>query len=204
MLRAGERVRISAQLIDATADAHLWADSYEGDIRDVLQLQSKVARAIAKEIHVELEREDGDSVQIAPQVNPEAYEAYLRGRYLWAELAEQGLRKALSFFEAAVATDPSHAPSYAGVADAYGQLGFAGALAPVEAFPRAKTAARKALELDPASAEEHASLAYALVLYDWSWAAGEKGNETRHRVEPQLCDGSSFLFLVPDHAAPSR
>ena len=194
VLRAGERVRISAQLIDATADAHLWADSYEGDIRDVLQLQSNVARAIAKEIHVKLERHDGDSPQIAPQVDPEAYESYLRGRHLWAGSTEQGLREALSYFEAAIATDPSYAPSYAGVADVCGQQGFLGALAPAEAFPRLQTAARKALELDPTSAEAHASLGYALALYDWSWAAGEKELKRAIELNPSYAMARLFYF----------
>lgn len=171
VLRSGEQVRITAQLIRATTDEHLWAQSYQGDLRDTLQLQDKVARAIADRIRVTVTSREQALLENAKPVNPAAYDAYLRGRYFWNKRTAQGLKKGVEYFDQALAHDPKYAQAYSGLADSYALLGDweYGALAPEEAFPKAEAAARKALQLDDNLAEAHASLAFCLDLFYWDW-----------------------------------
>jgi tetratricopeptide (TPR) repeat protein len=183
VLRSGEQVRITAQLIQASADKHLWAESYEGDLRDTLALQTKVAREIAEQIRIELTPQEQAVLKNVKVVNPEAYEAYLKGRYFWNKRTADGLKKAIDYFNQAIEKDPNYAQAYSGLADSYALLGDweYGVLAPKEAFPRAKAAATKALELDNALGEAHTSLAFSLDLFDWDWASAER--EFRRAIE---------------------
>jgi serine/threonine protein kinase/TolB-like protein len=167
VFRAGNRVRITAQLIHAATDRHLWAESYERDLRDVLALQSEVAQAIAKEIQIKLTPQEQAHLASARPVNPEAHEAYLKGRYYWNLRTEEGLKKGIEYFQQAIEKDPGYALAYAGLADTYGVLATWNVMAPKEAYPRAKAAAFKALEMDEALAEAHASLGAAREEYDW-------------------------------------
>ena len=173
VLRSGNRVRITAQLVYAPTDRQLWAESYERDVRDILGLQREVASAIVDEIRIKVTPEEHVRLSDAPQVNSEAYEAYLRGRYYWETRSEEGLRKAIGYFEDAIEKDPSSPRGYAGLADTYNALGSDGFLAPIEAFPEAKAAAREALSRDQNFAEAHASLAFAIWNYDYDWKAVE-------------------------------
>ena len=176
VLRSGERVRITAQLIQVPADRHIWAQSYEGDIRDTLTLQNRVARAIAQQIRVTLNRQEQAALEHSKAVNPEAYQAYLTGRFYWNQRTEDGLRKAIDYFNQAIEKDPNYAHAYTGLADAYALSGDweYGILSPEEAFPRAREAATKALALDDSLAEAHTSLAFVLDLYDWDWDGAEQ------------------------------
>ena len=176
VLRSGNRVRITAQLILAAADKHLWAKSYEGDVRDTLGLQSQVARSIASEIRIELTPHEQAVLQGAKRVNPEAYEAFLKGRYFWNKRTADGLRKAIDYFSQAIDKDPNYAPAYAGLTDSYGLAGDwqYGVLAPREAYPKAKAAATKAIALDGSLGEAHISLAWCLAGFDWNWEAAGK------------------------------
>jgi TolB-like protein/DNA-binding winged helix-turn-helix (wHTH) protein len=171
VLRSGEQVRITAQLIRATTDEHLWAESYEGDLQDTLQLQDKVARAIANRIRVKVTSQEQALLQNEKPVNPAAYDAYLKGRYFWNKRTEEGLKRAIDHFDQARAIDPNYARAYSGLADTYALLGDweYGVLTPKEAFPQAKAAAIKALKLDNTLGEAHASLAFCLDLFDWDW-----------------------------------
>jgi len=183
VLRSGEQVRITAQLIQASADKHLWAESYEGDLRDTLALQKKVARAIAEQIRINLTPQEQAVLKNVKVVNPEAYEAYLKGRYFWNKRTADGLKKAIDYFNQAIEKDPNYAQAYTGLADSYALLGDweYGILAPKEAFPRAKAAATKALALDNTLGEAHTSLAFSLDLFDWDWASAER--EFRRAIE---------------------
>jgi TolB-like protein/Tfp pilus assembly protein PilF len=176
VLRSGERVRITAQLIRVPADKHVWAQSYEGDIRDTLALQNKVARAIVEQIRVTLNRHEQAALEHAQAVNPEAFQAYLAGRYFWNKRTGDGLKKAIDYFNQAIEKDPNYAQAYAGLADAYALSGDweYGILSPEDAFPKAKAAATKALALDDNLAEAHTSLAFVLDLYDWDWESAEQ------------------------------
>jgi eukaryotic-like serine/threonine-protein kinase len=158
--RSGDKVRITAQLIDARADKHLWAKSFERNSRDVLALQDELASAIAAEIRVQLTPSEQSRLASAPTVNPEAHDAYLKGRYFFNRPSDQNLKKAIDLFEQAVKLSPSFAPAYSGLSDAYAWAGYnEGVLTATEARPKAKAAAEKAIQLDDASAEAHASLA---------------------------------------------
>jgi TolB-like protein/Tfp pilus assembly protein PilF len=176
VLRSGEQVRITAQLIRATSDEHLWAESYQGDLRDALQLQEKVARAIADRIRVNVTSQERALLEDAKPVNPAAYDAYLRGRYFWNKRTEQGMKKAIEYFDQAIANDPKYAQAYSGLADSYALLGDweYGALSPEEAFPKAEAAATKALTLDDNLGEAHASRALCLKSFDWDWQGAER------------------------------
>ena len=172
VLRSGDRVRITAQLIDAQTDRHLWAESYERDLRDVLALQAEVARSIALQVRVKLSPLPGPLRTGA--LNPEAYELYLKGRYSHDKGNEEGLKLAFAYFQQALELDPQYAAAYAGLADSYAMLPFYTDTPPREAFPKAKAAATKALQLDDALAEAHASMAYVKTYFDWDWAAAEQ------------------------------
>lgn len=164
----GKRVRISAQLIQVSDQTHLWAESYERDSEDILALQSDVARAIAKEIDVTLAPHANERVAGVRSVNPAAYEAYLKGRYFWYKRTEEALRKSIEYFDQAIAEDPNYAAAYAGRSDAYLMLAGRGLVPANEVLPAAKTAARRALELNSQLGEAYASLAHAR-LHDWDW-----------------------------------
>jgi TolB-like protein/DNA-binding winged helix-turn-helix (wHTH) protein len=176
VLRFGERVRITAQLIQVPDEKHLWAQSYEGDLQDTLALQNSVARAIAKQIQVTLNPQEEAALQKSRPVNGEAYEAYLRGRYFWNKRTREGLVKATDYFHHAIDTDPDYAMAYSGLADSYALSGDweYGILSPQDAFPRAKAAATRALVLDDNLSEAHTSLAFIMDLYDWGWASAER------------------------------
>jgi TolB-like protein/DNA-binding winged helix-turn-helix (wHTH) protein/Flp pilus assembly protein TadD len=183
VLRSGDRVRITAQLIRVPADEQMWAQSYEGDLRDTLALQSKVAQAIAEQIQATLSRRQQAVLRKPKTVSPDAYEAYLKGRYFWNKRTGDGLKKAIEYFSRAVETDPTYAQAYSGLADAYALSGdwAYGVLAPQDAFRQARAAAMKALALDDSLSEAHTSLAFALDLYAWDWAAAE--NEYKRAIE---------------------
>jgi len=175
VLRSGERVRITAQLIQVPNETHLWAQSYEGDLQDTLALQNRVARAIASQIQVTLDPREEAALAKAKPVNREAYEAYLRGRYFWNKRTAESLKRAIEYFDLAIERDPLYASAYSGLADSYALLGDweYGVLSPQEAFPKAKAAATKALALDDKLSEAHTSLALILDLYDWGWSSAE-------------------------------
>ena len=186
VLRSGDRVRITAQLIELPADRHMWAQSYEGDLRDMLTLQNTVARAIAEQIRATLNRQEKAALEKSKAVNPEAYEAYLKGRYFWNKRTGDGLKKAVDYFSLAVEKDPNYAEAYSGLADSYALSGdweYA-ILSPRDASPKAKAAATKALALDDSLGEAHTSLAFALDLYDWDWAAADKEYQRAIALNP--------------------
>src|SRR5262249_2530835 len=150
VMRSGDRVRITTQLIQARAERHLWAQSYEGDLRDVLRLQSQVAHAVAERIRISLNPREQAALTNKKTVNAEAYESYLKGRYFWHKRTANGLKTAVTYFQQATDQDPTYAPAYSGLADSYALMGDwqYSVLTAREALPKAKAAAAKALELD--------------------------------------------------------
>ena len=183
VMRSGSRVRIAAQLIHAATDVHLWSKTYETDLRDVLVLQSDIARSIAQRIRMHVTPREKVRLEGTRRVDPEAYEALLKGRHHWYRRTPDSLKKALEYLQSAVAKDPTYALAYAGLADAYISLGWDlfGILPPQECYPKAKDAAKRALELDPGCAEAHSALGWAAAGYDWDWATAEAG--FRHAIE---------------------
>ena len=189
VLRSGDKVRITAQLIDARSDRHLWAKSFERNSRDVLALQDELASAIAREIHVRLNPEEQSRLTHAAPVNPEAYDAYLKGRYFFNRPSDDNLTKAIAQFEQAIKLDPSFAPAHSGLSDVNLWAGFnEGVLANAEAGPKARAAAEEAIRLDDASAEAHTSLATYRGWYAHDWA----GSDAEYRRAFALNPNYSF------------
>jgi TolB-like protein/DNA-binding winged helix-turn-helix (wHTH) protein/Tfp pilus assembly protein PilF len=177
VLRSGDRVRITAQLIEAATDKHLWSQSYEGGLQDTLAFQNNVARSIADQIRINLSSQEQTALKKVTVVDPEAYESYLKGRYFWNKRTADGLSSAIDFFNDAIEHKPDYAQAYAGLADSYALAGDwkYGLLAPKEAYPKAKAAATKAIALDSTLGEAHISLAFCLENFEWdSESAGRE------------------------------
>ena len=177
VLRSGDRVRISVQLIDAATDTHLWAENYERDLQDVLTLQGEMARAIADEIRVKLTPEEQAQLRPTRRVNAEAYELYLKGRYHWNKRNLPGLTKGAEYFQQAIDRDPTYAAAYAGLADASSRLGFWTDAPPEEACARGKAAALQAIEMDSTLSDAYAALAYTNLHYDFDIRAAREAAE---------------------------
>ena len=177
VLRVGKHVRISAQLLHASFDGHLWAESYERDLRDVFALQAEVAQAIAGEIRIQVTPRERKRLRQVRRVDPRAYEAYMLGRFFWNKRTPEGMSKSLVHFQQAIEQDPGYALAYAGLADAYVGLGFAlhEIASSREVMPKARAAAKKALEIDESLGEAHATLAFISTIHDYDWEAANRG-----------------------------
>lgn len=184
ILRSDGHVQITARLIEAKTDTRIWSQTYERDIQDALKLQSEVAQAIADEIRIKLTPQEQARIRTTRPVNPEAFDAYLKGRHFWEARTEEGLKRSLEYFQQAIDVDPTYARAYAGLADSYATLGNNRFLPPYESFPQAKAAALKSLEIDPELAEAHASLAFSLWNYDLDWDAAEKEYKRAIELNP--------------------
>ncbi len=186
VLRVGDRVRVTAQLVEGATDRHLWAETYERQLQDVLELQDEVARAITREVQARLRAPEHAPLarSSARPVNPEAYDLYLKGRAEWNEWTEHGLKQSIEYFEQAAQKDPSYAPAWAGLADAYSLSGLFGFLPSAVALPNAKTAALRAIQLDQTLSEAHVALAGVQFHLEWSWAAAEKQLQQAVALDP--------------------
>jgi len=191
VLRSGDRVRITAQLIDGATDRHIWSDSYEGEIRNTLTLQNTVARAIADQIRVNLNPQEEAALRGGAVLNPAAYESYLKGRFFWNKRTANGLTTALAYFKQAIDEDPAYARAYSGVADTYALLGDwqYSVMSPKDALPKAKAAAMKAVELDAGLGEAHTSLAFCLDGFDWDFQAAGKEFQRAIALTPAYATG---------------
>ena len=188
VLRSGDRVRVTAQLIQAATDTHLWARSYERDLRDVLTLQDEVARAIAGEVRVKLTPQEQTRLARARPVNPETHEAYLKAMFYLYKKTPEGFAKGLALLRQAIEKDPADPLPYAGLALAYPIIyhGLGGTIPPREGFPRARAAALKALELDENSAQAHLALAVIKLYFDWDWTGADKEFKRALELNPNL------------------
>ncbi|MBS1856680.1 MAG: winged helix-turn-helix domain-containing protein [Acidobacteria bacterium] len=180
VLRAGERLRITAQLVRVEQEQHLWAESYECELADILTVQAKVARAIAEAIHATVTPTDVNRLERARTVNPEAQAAYLKARYYFAKVTMPDFQKGMAYLQSAIEQDPSYAPAYEGMASTVGFLGLWGFIPHQEAYPRMKQFAMKALELDEDLSEAHVVMAW-VGWFDWDMAAFER--EIRRALE---------------------
>lgn len=187
VMRVGNRVRITAELVQVSTDQHLWADTYESTLGDVLALQNRVSSAIVDEIRINLTKEDKERLAQKPSVSPEAYEDYLKGRYYWNKRSSEGFEKAIGYFQNATRRDPQYALAYAGLADCYGIIGATiyGTLPAAEAAPKAKAAAIRALEINPSLAEAETSLATAKFNYEWDWVGAAEGFKKAIEMDPR-------------------
>ena len=190
VVKSGDRLRITVQLIHPGSDQHLWAEVYEGAIADVLEVQSKVARDVAAGIRAQLSRDEKARLTVSRKVSPEAYSLYLKGRYFARILTEEGQRKAILHFQKSIQCDPNYAPAYAGLAECLIELAYFFGMDPKKAFAEAKPAALKAVALDKEFAEGHAALGLLRLLDDWDWEAADV--ETRRAIE--LAPGNPYVF----------
>jgi TolB-like protein len=196
VLRAGRRVRITAQLIDAMKESHLWVESYERDLRDVLSLQSEIAQAIAREIHIKLTPQEQAHLTEVRTVDPDAYEAYLKGRYRWNKRSGDSLSKGAQCFREAIQKDPNYAAAYAGLADCASSGGWFGYLSPEEGFGKGRDLAKKALEIDRGLGEAHASLAWALTHHDYDFIAAEREYERSIELNPRYAIAHHWFGML--------
>jgi TolB-like protein/Flp pilus assembly protein TadD len=199
--RASDRVRITVQLIQVRDQTDLWAESYDRELKDILTLQDSVSRTIANQIHITLTPGQQSRLRRV-NLDPEAYEAYLKGRYYWNKRTGDGLEKALFYFQQAINKDPNYGAAYSGLADCNSGLAWHGFKSPAEALPKANAAALKAIEIDPQSAEAHASLGL-LLTHQWDWAGAEA--EFRHalRLDPRYANAhhwyGDYLSIMGRH-----
>jgi serine/threonine-protein kinase len=180
VVQRGDNLTISTELVDTRDNSHLWGEQYNRRLADLLSLQEEIAKQIAAGLRLRLTGEQQKLLAKRPTENPEAYQLYLKGRYYASKLTKEGLEKGIEYFNQAIATDPSYALAYGGVAYDY-SMANEWTLSPRDAMPKAKEAAKKALELDDTLAEAHASLAAVHVWYDWDWAAAE--SEFKRSIE---------------------
>jgi tetratricopeptide (TPR) repeat protein len=212
VVRVGDRVRITAQLIDARADRHLWARSFERTSTDVLALQADLASAIAREIDVRLTESEQSRLAAARAVDPGAHDAYLRGRYFFNRPSDENLRRAIEQFERAIALDSTFAAAHSGLSDAYLWAGYnEGFTTSSAAKPKARAAAERAVALDPRSAEAHTSLAVFLLFYERDWAGSEAAFRRAIALNPsyayahdQFAMGLAFTGRFEESAAAGR
>lgn len=201
--RSGDRVRITAQLIRAATDSHLWAHTYERDMRDVLSLQNDVARAIAQEIRTTLSPAQATRLDQARPLDPEAHTAYLRGLYEWNQRSVPSIQRAMKYFGQALAIDPTYALPYAGLANCYGILPAYDREHSTEYLHECRAAARKALEIDSTLAEAHAALAGVLSELDWNQVAAEAEYKRALAINPSYASAhhwyADFLSCLGRH-----
>jgi TolB-like protein/DNA-binding winged helix-turn-helix (wHTH) protein len=199
VLRSGDRVRITAQLIRTATDRHIWAEAYDGDLKDVLSLQARVAEAITNQVKLNLSAEESGRLRSARTVNPEAFDLYLRGRYAWNQRNVEGFNQAIQYFNQAIEKDPNFALAYSGLADCYTLLALYGE--GVTSMTDAKAAAEKALQLDGTLAEAHTSLAAVKVLHDWDWQGAEQEFHRAIELNPNSAHAHHWygnLLLGPE------
>ncbi|MFC1620423.1 tetratricopeptide repeat protein [Candidatus Neomarinimicrobiota bacterium] len=184
VLKAGTRVRITAQLIEAQTDRHLWAEEYDRDLTDILALHSEVSQAIAKEVNASLTPEEEAGLKDAKPVHPEAYQLYLRGLQKMNLWEEQGLRIGIDYHRRVLEIDPGYAPAWAELANCYTKLCLFGYNSPQDSHPKAKEAALKALELDPTLGDAHAALGAIKMHFEWDWGSLEEHFRQSRRLIP--------------------
>jgi serine/threonine protein kinase len=197
VLRDGDRVRITAQLIHAATDAHIWAETYDRDFEDILLLQSDVAQAITREIRIKLTQKEKKNLISTRSVNPDSYDAYLRGRFHWYKLSPQNVDKALEYFSLSLEKDPEYALAYTGIAMVWLVRVYWGTTPPREAVSKAKSLVLKAIEMDDTLEEAHDVLARVLYYFEWDWDGAEREFKRAIQLNPNKADVhlfySSFL-----------
>lgn len=180
----GQTLMVSAELTDTVSESQLWGDRIARSAEDIFAVQEEMAGEIVKSLRVRLSTEEREALMRRYTEDAVAYRAYLRGRYQWNKRTQDGFQRAIGHFEEAIDRDPSYALAYAGVADSYNVLGYYNYLAPREAYPRAKSAATRALDIDDSLAQAHASLGYTRLFYDWDWSGAEASFQRALALDP--------------------
>jgi len=182
--KAGDQVRVNVQLVNGLNDAHLWADTYDRELNDIFAVESEIAKTIANTLQAKLSGSEQHAIAARPTENAEAHQLYLKGRFFWNKRTGNDLKKSIDYFEQAIAADPNYGLAYAGLAEGYVLLPGYTAGTPREYYPKARTAAKKALELDDTLAEAHATLAMAIWNFDFDFAQANKEFQRAIELNP--------------------
>jgi serine/threonine protein kinase/Tfp pilus assembly protein PilF len=193
--KSGNRVRITAQLIDVKDGYQIWSEKYDRDLADIFTIQEEISLAIVDSLKVNLLKEEREALVKRHTKNAEAYKLYLKGRYFWNRRYEGGLQKGIEYFYQAIEKDPQYALAYAGIADSYSLLAHYGFVPPRQASPKAKAAAEKAIALDDKLAEAHASLGRIKLHYDWDWLGAEKELKRALELNPHYATAQEWYAL---------
>ncbi len=192
VVQRGDSLIIGTELVDVENGWRLWGEQYNRKLADILAIQEEIANEISGKLRLSLTGEEKKRFSKRPTQNAAAYQDYLKGRYYWNKRTAKAVKKGIEYFEQAIEKDPSYPLAYAGLADSYDILGFYGFAAPRDAFPKAKTAALKALEIDEALPEAHASLAYVNFYYDWDWLGAEREFKRSIELNPAYATARMF------------
>ncbi|MEK6287695.1 MAG: protein kinase [Acidobacteriota bacterium] len=196
VLQRGELLIIKAELVDAEDGSHLWGEQYNRELSDIFTIEEEISREISDKLRLKLSGAEKKRLTKRYTENTEAYRLYLKGRFYWTKRTEDGLKKGIEYFQKAIESDPGYALAYAGLADSYNILASYSALAPKDAFPRAKAAATRALELDDKLAEAHTSLAFVKFGYDWDWAESEREFKQAIQLNPGYAIAHNFYAVI--------
>jgi TolB-like protein/DNA-binding winged helix-turn-helix (wHTH) protein/Flp pilus assembly protein TadD len=195
-MRAGRRVAVTASLIEAFSDKHIWSQRYDRELGDILTIQSDFAQAIAREVEAKLTPSERARLASRRIVNTDAYELYLKGQSFAAKGTEEGRKKAIRYFEQAIEIDPNNSLAYAGIAGSYAPLGYYGFVSPVESDNKTVWAATKALELDDTLSEAHAWLGLARSVHEWDWSTGERELQRAIELNPGYASAHSLYAQI--------
>lgn len=193
--KAGNHLRITAQLVNVDDGYHLWSEKYDRKMEDIFAIQDEISLVIIDKLKLKLLKEEKATFIKRYTDDLEAYDLYLKGRYFWNRRYEGGLQRGLEYFNQTIKKDPSYAPSYAGIADSLSILGLFAWLPPKEAFPKAKATALKAIKIDDMLAEAYTSLGWINMLYDWDWTAAEKALKRALEIDPNYAIGQLWYAL---------
>jgi serine/threonine protein kinase/Tfp pilus assembly protein PilF len=198
VVQRGDQVSVQAEMIDAANVAQLWGDHFDRRVADMMNVQTDISKAIAENLRLRLTSDDHKVMVAGTTQNAEAYQLYLKGQYEYGKRNRDGYKRASTYFEQAIAQDPSYALAYAGLARVYGRQALFGYLPPGEALPKSIAAARKAIALDEGSADAHAALAYSTLFYEWNWTQSEQELHRALALDPNSAQAHQDygLFLM--------
>ena len=196
VLQRGDLLIIKAELVDTEDGSHLWGEQYNRNLSDIFTIEEEISREISDKLRLKLNGAEKKQLTKRYTENTDAYQLYLKGRFYWNKRTPEGLKKGIEYFQQAFDSDPGYALAYAGLADSYNILVSYSALAPHDAFPKAKLAATRALEIDGWLAEAHTSLAFVKFGYDWDWKKAERGFKQAIRLNPGYAFAHNFYAVL--------
>jgi len=196
VLQRGDLLIIKAELVDTEDGSHLWGEQYNRKLSDIFTIEEEISREISGKLRLKLSGAEKKQLTKRYTENTEAYQLYLKGRFYWNKRTAEGLKKGIEYFQQAIESDPGYALAYAGLADSYNILVSYSALAPHDAFPKAKVAATRALEIDGKLAEAHTSLAFVKFGYDWDWTEAERGFKQAIQLNPGYAFAHNFYAVL--------